>query len=342
MIHSLEPTLSNLHGHYSRDLKPILTISSGDTICYKTLDAGWGEIHQPNPFAKSIKLAGRDRERDPGHALIGPVEIKGAKRGMTLEVRFKKIRTGTWGWSAGGGWKSDINTRLKLDDAPEWILRWVIDTANSIATNQYGQRVAINPFMGNFGMPSDEEGSQSTFPPRFCGGNMDCKEFSEGCQVFLPVAVDGGLFSIGDGHAVQGNGEVGTVALECPMELVEVEFHLHPEMRISFPRAFTTTDWITLGFHDDLDEAAMIALDSMLNLMTEEWNLERKEALSLSSLLVNFHVTQVVNGVKGIHAMLPHHVISGILREKRNMARPPSGKKNRAKNLTQIKEAWSR
>jgi len=314
MIHFLEPTLSNLHGRYARNLKPILTISSGDTICYKTLDAGWGELHQPNPFGKPIKLAGRDRERDPGHALVGPIEIKGAKRGMTLEVHFKKIRTGTWGWSAGGGWKNDINTHLKLDNGPEWVLRWALDTANSIATNQHGQRIAIRPFMGNFGMPSDEEGPQSTFPPRFCGGNMDCKEFTEGCKVFLPIAVDGGLFSIGDGHAVQADGEVGTVALECPMELVEVEFHLHSGMHLSFPHAVTETAWISLGFHEDLDEATMIALDSMLDLMVEKCNLERKEALALSSLLVNLRITQIVNVVKGVHAMLPHHVVPSILR----------------------------
>ena len=158
-------------------------------------------------------------------------------------------------------------------------------------------------------MPPDEEGSQSTFPPRFCGGNMDCKELTEGSRVFLPVTVDGGLFSIGDGHAAQGDGEVGCVALECPMELVEVEFQLHPNMQIDFPRAHTSTDWITLGFHETLDEAAMIALDSMLDLIVEKCNLERKETLALSSLLVNLHVTQIVNGVKGVHAMLPHHVI---------------------------------
>ena len=80
MIHLLEPTLANLHGHYSRNLKPILTVASGDIVRYKTLDAGWCEIDQPDPFRKPIKMAGRDRERDPGHALVGPVAIEGAKK----------------------------------------------------------------------------------------------------------------------------------------------------------------------------------------------------------------------------------------------------------------------
>jgi len=313
MIHTLEPTLANLHGHFSRDLPPILTIASGDTVRYKTLDAGWCEFDQPDPFVQPIKLTGRNRQCDPGHALIGPITIAGAKKGMTLELHFKTIRTGAWGWSSGGGWKSDVNTRLNLDDGTEWTLRWALDSAKDIAVNQRGQRIALKPFMGNFGMPPNEDGSHSTFSPRFCGGNMDCKELTEGSRVFLPVSVDGALFSIGDGHAIQGDGEVTGPALECPMELVEVEFHLHPSMQIRFPRAWTSTGWITLGFHEDLDEAAVIALDSMLDLMNEKYQLERKEALALSSLLVDLRVTQIVNGVKGVHAVLPHHVIPGIL-----------------------------
>ncbi|MBI2333245.1 MAG: acetamidase/formamidase family protein [Chloroflexi bacterium] len=319
MIHVLQSTLANLHGHYSRDLPPILTIASGDTVHYKTLDAGWCEFDQSDPFAQPIKLAGRDRQRDPGHALVGPVQIEGAKKGMTLEIHFKTIRTGAWGWSSGGGWKSEINTRLKLDNGPEWTLRWALDSATGIATNQRGQQIAMKPFMGNFGMPPDEDGSHSTFPPRFCGGNMDCKELTEGSRVFLPISVDGALFSIGDGHAIQGDGEVTGPALECPMELVEVEFRLHPDMKLSFPCAWTSTGWLALGFHEDLDEAAMIALDSMLDLMNEKYQLERKEALALSSLLVDLRVTQIVNGVKGVHAVLPHHAIPGILN--RNITR---------------------
>jgi acetamidase/formamidase len=168
--------------------------------------------------------------------------------------------------------------------------------------------------MGNIGMPPDEAGRHSTFPPRFCGGNIDCKELVEGSSLFLPIAVDGGLLSLGDGHALQGDGEMAGVALECPMEHVEVEFYLHPEIHLSFPRANTPAGWITFGFHEDLHEASIIASNGILDLIIEIGHLERKEALALSSLIVDLRVTQLVNGVVGVHAVLPHDVIRGFVR----------------------------
>src|SRR5262245_3691072 len=146
----------------------------------------------------------------------------------------------------------------------------------------------------------------STFPPRRSGGNLDCKELVAGSHLYLPIPVDGALFSVGDGHAIQGDGEVAGPALECPMEHVELEFYLHDTFRVEMPRAHTPMGWITFGLHEDLNEACAVALDGMLDLMRSEYNVTRKEALALSSLLVNLHVTQVVNGVKGVHAVLPH------------------------------------
>jgi acetamidase/formamidase len=164
--------------------------------------------------------------------------------------------------------------------------------------------------MGILGMPPDEPGRHSTFPPRFCGGNIDCKELIAGSSLYLPIAVDGGLFSVGDGHALQGDGEVAGPALECPMERVEVELHLHPNMRLARPRANTPAGWVTFGFHEDLNEAMLVALGDMLDLMQELHGFARKEALSLASLLVDLHVTQIVNGVRGVHALLPHGALS--------------------------------
>ena len=311
-LHTIDPAFETLHGHFSRELPPILTIASGDRVLYRTLDSGWGTFDNSNPHEKPPKFAGRDRERDPGHALCGPVRIQGAKAGMTLEIALITIRTGTWGWSTGGGYPSEVNARLNLQDGTEWILRWALDPIENLAQNQFGQKVRMRPFMGNLGMPPDEPGRHSTFPPRYCGGNIDCKELVEGSSLFLPVAVDGGLFSIGDGHAIQGDGEVSGPALECPMELVEVGFHLHPDLHLSHPRAETPAGWITFGFHEDLNEAAMIALDGMLDWMGLLLGIERKEALALSTLLVDLHITQLVNGVRGVHAVLPHDVLVGI------------------------------
>ena len=311
-IYTLEPSKETLHGHTSRELRPVFTIASGDTVRYRTLDSGWGLFDNPNPFEKPPKFSERDRERDPGHALCGPIKIQGAKAGMTLELNLKTIRTGTWGWSAGGGYPSDLNTRLGLAESPECIMRWSINPDLQIATNQFGQALRTRPFMGNLGMPPSETGSHSTFPPRFCGGNIDCKELVAGSRLYLPIPVDGGLFSIGDGHAAQGDGEVSGPALECPMELVEVEFHLHSDLYLSNPRAYTPAGWITFGFHGDLNEAAMIALDGMLGLLGELLGIERKEALTLATLVVDLRITQLVNGVRGAHAILPHAVLDGV------------------------------
>ena len=311
-IHTLFPTLTNLHGRFSRNIRPVLTISPGDMVRFQTLDAGWCDFEQVNPFEKPTKLAGRDRDLDMGHALCGPINITGAKSGMVLEIRLKTIQTGAWGWSSGGGWHSEGNTRLGVADLPEWLMRWKLDTETGIAVNQHGQTIPMRPFMGILGMPPADEGDHSTYPPRYCGGNIDCKELVGGTNVFLPIAVDGALFSLGDGHAVQGDGEVSGPALECPMELVEVEFHLHPEMKLKFPRARTANGWITFGFHKDLDEAVMIAMDGMLDLLKEQCGLERNQAMAWASLAVDLRVTQIVNGTKGAHAILPDTALAGI------------------------------
>lgn len=310
-VFSIDPTLNNLHGHYSRDLEPILKIESGDRVVFRTLDAGWCEFGQPDPYSRPVKLSGRDRERDPGHALCGPIAVEGARAGMTLEIRFLKILPGAWGWSTAGGWSSAWNDRLSVTDGPEWIMRWKLDADRHLGTNQYGQTVRLNPFIGNIGMPPNLPGQHSTLPPRFCGGNIDCKELVEGTVLFLPIAVDGGLLSLGDGHGVQGDGEVSGVALECPMDKVEVEIHLHSRMEIPFPRAVTPTHWITFGFDEDLNEAAMIAIEGMLDWMSDLYDLERRQALAWASLIMDLRVTQVVNGARGVHAMLDRNLTSG-------------------------------
>jgi acetamidase/formamidase len=163
----------------------------------------------------------------------------------------------------------------------------------------------MRPFVGNLGMPPAEPGRHSTFPPRFCGGNLDCKELVAGSTLYLPIAVAGGLFSLGDGHAVQGDGEVSGPALECPMERVSVTFTLLNDMPLRMPQADTPAGWLAFGVHEDLDEAMWLALDGMLDAL-ERRGYDRKEALMLASLTVDLRITQIVNGMKGVHAILPH------------------------------------
>ena len=318
--HQLLAAPGALHGFFGRDVPPALTVDSGDTVAFQTLDSGWGAIEQEPGFVEPRDFVPRDLQRDVAHALCGPVAIRGAKRGMTLEIRVSRIRAGRWGWSAGPKLPAQLDGRLGLGAGaagPPAVITmprgeaatfWEIDPDANVAVSRAGRRLKLRPFMGIMGMPLDVPGVQSTFPPTACGGNLDCRELTQGAALFLPVAVDGGLFSTGDGHALQGDGEVAGPALNCPME-VTCEFHLHPEMMLALPRARTADGWITFGFSTDLNEAAVVATIEMVKLMGELYSLSPKEALSLASLVVDLRITQMVNGVRGIHALLRHDAI---------------------------------
>jgi acetamidase/formamidase len=163
--------------------------------------------------------------------------------------------------------------------------------------------------MGVMGMPPDEPGTHPTGPPRACGGNLDCKELVAGAKLYLPISVDGALFSLGDGHGVQGDGEVSGMAIECPMEVVDVRLSVLDEPRLAMPRAWTPDAWITFGLHEDLREAVAIATGEMLDLMFERLGQPRSTALALASLIVDVRITQLVNGVVGAHAVLAHEAV---------------------------------
>ena len=228
--------------------------------------------------------------------------------GQTLEIEIGEILAGSWGWTEAGGWDHEVNRRLGLVDE-RCQLHWNIDTGTGRATNQHGHTVALRPFMGVMGMPPAEAGTHATSPPRVTGGNIDCKELTAGTSLFLPVAVPGGLFSTGDGHAAQADGEVGETAIECPISRCDLTFVVHPELSISTPRARTANAWLTFGFHEDLNEAMLLALDAMLTLMGEQYGMARSEALAMAGIVVDLRITQVANGVKGVHAVLPHAAI---------------------------------
>jgi acetamidase/formamidase len=305
-LHEIEPEERTLVGSFSREYEPVLAIDPGDTVRYRTLDAGWGFAPPETP---DRQFKPRRKGRDDGHALCGPIEIRGARPGMTLEVRIQELRPGAYGWTWAGPKFSDWNRRFELDGEGGGY-QWTLDAETMTGVSRDGRRIRLRPFMGVMGMPPDEPGVHSTTPPRPCGGNMDCKELVSGSALFLPVTVPGALFCVGDGHAAQGDGEVCTTAVECPMERVELTFHLREELQLAYPRARTPAGWLTLGFDADLDEAALIATNGMLELMRELYGLARAEALALASLVVDLRITQVCNGVRGVHAVLPDEAIA--------------------------------
>jgi acetamidase/formamidase len=321
VTHHVRPGPATLRGYLTRDLPPILTMDPGDRVCYQTLDAAWGALEQTFPLTEAREFGLRDRTRDVHHALSGPVAVRGAEPGMTLAIHFRRIRTGRWGWSAGPELPGQLDSRLGVSggtSSPDALIClpqgrratfWELDPERTTATSPTGFRLRLRPFMGYVGTTPDQPGIVSTFPPTACGGNMDCKELVEGSRLYLPVALPGGLLWVGDGHATQGDGEVAGPALACPMDPVEIEVHLHPEVRLTMPRAHTPAGWITFGFHADLNEAAVQATVEMVKLMGELYGLKAKEALALAGLVVDLRITQIVNGVRGVHAILPHGAI---------------------------------
>jgi acetamidase/formamidase len=280
VIHELPLERRTLHGHFSRELAPVLSVEPGDSMRFRSLNAGW-RWESDREYIEE-----RDNELDAGHALNGPIELRGAWAGQTLIVRIDEVRPAQWGVTWGDG---DV-------------FHWEID--GDSATDERGVTVPLSPFLGVIGMPPDEPGVWSTAPPRRCGGNIDCKLLVAGTTLFLPISVDGALLSVGDGHAAQGDGEVSGTAIECPLEVAQVTLDVRDEPELRMPIARTADSWIAFGFHEDLDIAAELATETMLDLIERELDTDRKHALALASVAVDLAVTQLVNGAKGVHAVL--------------------------------------
>jgi len=309
--HVLEPERATLHGHFSRDLPPVLTIDPGATVRFRTLDVTWGlESFAPLLEGRERRtFPGRVSPHDDGHALVGPVAIRGARAGMTLEIAIGEIVPGRFGGCFAGGRSTEVNDRLGVATEERIVQAWDLDPDAMTGANQHGHVVALRPFMGILGVAPAEPGVLSTTPPRRCGGNIDCRELVAGTTLWLPIEVDGALFSTGDGHAAQGDGEVSGTAIECPVERVDLTFALRGDLPLTTPLARTADAWITMGFDADLDEAALVALEAMVDLVAREHRLGRADALALASVAVDLRVTQIVNRVKGVHAVLPHAAV---------------------------------
>ena len=302
-VHELPLERRNVHGHFSRDLSPVLSIEPGDSVVFSSADAGWGIGPPSDEGGTRERLEPRDEQLDAGHPLLGPIELRGARAGETLQVRIDELRVGAWGITDAGGWSTPLNDRLGVGEGETHTLVWQLDAEAGTGRDQHGRAVDLRPFLGVIGMPPPEAGVHSTSPPRRWGGNIDCAELVQGTTLFLPMPVDGALLSAGDGHARQGDGEVSQLAIEAPMERARLTISV-ADLELENPIARIDGAWLTFGFDEDLDEAAAQAVDGMLELMRREHGFERLDALALASVVVDLRVTQVVNGVKGVHAVL--------------------------------------
>lgn len=291
MIHQIPLDRASLHGHFAQHLAPTLTIDPGDSIRTRTLSASW-------------EGAGfeRDPELDAGHALTGPVAVLGAKPGDAVVVDIVHLQPARHGSTYVGGWSTIVNDRLALTDSRRRI-DWEIDPTAGIA-RALGFEVRLQPFLGVIGLAPNEPGVHSTVPPRTTGGNIDCRELMAGSRLLLPVEVEGGLLSFGDGHAAQGDGEVAGTAIECDMELVELKVDVRKRAGLRGPQAETPSGFITFGFSTDLREATLAAIEAMIDHLVADLGIDRAEATALATVAVDLRVTQVVNQTLGVHALL--------------------------------------
>jgi acetamidase/formamidase len=279
----------------------VLTVDPGDSITVYSLDASGYLSKQTKPGEEQPTMFGEFR----GHCLTGPIAVRGAVPGMVLALRIDSLTPDDWGWTVAAGFDTELNRRLGVSDGPPSWLLWDLDSAKQTGSNNLGFTAGLAPFLGVMGVAPDEPGEQSTIPPRAKGGgNIDCKELVAGTTLYLPVQVSGALLSLGDGHAAQGDGEVCGTAIECPMT-TEVTVDLISDPPVPGIHAVTPTARITFGFSTDLNEAMADALDAMLIWMQQLYGLGKTDCLAMASTAVDLRVTQVVNQVWGVHAVLP-------------------------------------
>ena len=299
---TLAPTPGTVTEVFCRDTPPALTVAPGDTVLVDSLDAAGYLSPQAHPGDQPPTMFSERR----GHCLTGPIAVTGAEPGQVLSVRFVSLRPAGWGWTVAAGRDNPLTRRLGVADGPPSWLLWDIDADGGVANCDRGYQVPIAPFLGVTGMPPAEPGEHSTIPPRpHGGGNIDCRELVAGATLYLPVTVPGALLCLGDGHAAQGDGEVGGTAIECAMT-TEVVLDLLPgPPPAPGIHAVTPAGRITFGFHEDLNQAMGDALGAMLSWLQVTHELDRPTALALASPAVDLRITQVANDTWGVHAVLP-------------------------------------
>jgi len=299
-------------GAFDATFPPLLTVEPGDTVTLECLSGGPEQIPpRDGAFAIPPALLAVHDSKPPRlgpHILTGPVAVRGAAPGDALVVHIEQIELGAdWGFC---GFRPLAGT-LPEDFDYRRVLHIPVDRAANTCTVPIGPGITLDlaPFFGVMGVaPPPSWGPISTKEPRAHGGNLDNKELVAGTTLFLPVHVEGGLFSAGDGHGVQGDGEVCVNALEIclngtfRLDLLKGGGINDPVLR--FPRAETPTHFISMGLHEDLDLAMKQALREMIAFIASRTNLTPADAYQLCSLAVDFRVTQTVNGEKGVHGML--------------------------------------
>ncbi|PYV10849.1 MAG: acetamidase [Acidobacteria bacterium] len=310
VTHRLAPAPKTVTwGYFDPQTPPALRIASGDTVEIEALVAAAVEdlefagvpADQIQPALREIGREVKDRGEIP-HILTGPIFVEGAEPGDVLEVRILSIEPvipyAVNFFRPGRGFLPDEFPYAFAKVTP-------LDVTRKVAKFSDGIEIPLRPFFGVIGVaPPLRTGRISSGPPWVHTGNMDNKELVEGTTLFMPLHVKGGLLSVGDGHAGQGDGEVCVTALETSLRGT-FQLLVRNNMKLRWPRAETPTHFMTMGFHENLEEATKIAVNEMLDFLVSEKHLSRDNAYVLASDAVDLRVTQLVDGKKGVHALLP-------------------------------------
>ena len=316
VTHRLEATPSTIaYGYYWSEAKPVLRIDSGDIIDVDTLltntPAGLARAGVPDDRIQAslktiVNEVTGERKGPGGHILTGPVYVTGAEPGDVLEVRILSITLALdYGYN---GCKGFLPENCEPDAAAKIL---PLDRRTMTAQFAAGITIPVRPFFGSMGVaPAPEAGRVSSNPPGRHAGNLDNRELVAGSILYIPVFVPGALFEIGDGHAAQGDGEVDQTAIETSLRS-RVQLTVRKDMKLTWPRAETATDYISMATDPDLTVATRGAVQEMIDFLVSERKLSRHEAYQLVSIAGNVAVTQLVDKPNvGVHVRLPKSIFS--------------------------------
>lgn len=289
---------------------PVLTVASGDEVLLSTWH-NWGGAVTPQTTLDDF-LHLREHHIADGalgpHTLTGPIAVAGAEPGNVLRVDVLELVPGPHGFNAvlpGSMSRGALADRF----AEGSIQHYALDRRRMVTKAAPGLEIALRPFLGIMGVAPAQDGPLPSSAPGPFGGNIDLAALVAGTTLRLPVFREGAGFYAGDAHACQGDGEVDQMGLETTMERARLRFTVEPGP-LALPRAETPTHAIALAFHEDLDEAARIAVGEAVDMVAAARGIDDAAAYRLCSLTVDLAVTQIVNGIKGVHAKIPRDLVS--------------------------------
>jgi len=322
-VHVVESNDKTVHlGVYDTTLEPILKIDSGDIVSYVNT---WSHFMNQMQPGVPVETLAKIRLANPGkgpHSIIGPIYVNGAEPGDVLEIRYKKIRP--FNWAGVFNNPGSIGTGLLAKDFSDGQVKYLnLDLTKMTTEFATDIHVPLRPFQGTLGVappdgfyPPLSPGVTSSVPPGPHAGNVDLSEMTEGTTMFIPVWKAGALIFTGDSHAVQGDGEICLTALETRMQELRIQVILHKQKNFAWPIAETETHWITLGLDKDLNIAMTLAARNAIDFLSSRARMTKLDAYALCSIAVSFRVTQVVDIVRGVHALIPKSLFAGALRNR--------------------------